>query len=121
MYLPALADHPIGRITALCGRDPDRTADVAGRWEIPQHFTDWGIMLDKGEVDAVIVASPNESHYEITMAALDRRLPVLCEKPLGMTSDEAAEMADVASRNGVVTMVPFTYRLLPGMWVSPTS
>ena len=47
MYLPALADHPIGRITALCGRDPDRTADVAGRWEIPQHFTDWGIMLDK--------------------------------------------------------------------------
>ena len=113
MYLPALADHPIGRITALCGRDPDRTADVAGRWEIPQHFTDWEIMLDKGEVDAVIVASPNESHYEITMAALDRRLPVLCEKPLGMTSAEAAEMADVASRNGVVTMVPFTYRFMP--------
>jgi predicted dehydrogenase len=113
MYLPALADHPVGRITALCGRDPGRTRDVADSWDIPQHFTDWEVMLDKGEVDAVIVASPNESHYEITMAALDRRLPVLCEKPLGMTAAEAAEMAETASRNGVVTMVPFTYRFMP--------
>ena len=113
MYLPALADHPIGRITALCGRDMARTQGVAASWSIPHHFTDWSAMLDSGEIDAVIVASPNESHYEITMAALDRGLPVLCEKPLGMSTDEARQMAEAARTNDVITMVPFTYRFMP--------
>ena len=112
MYLPALADHPIGRITALCGRDPERTHKVASSWGIAHDFTDWSAMLDS-EIDAVIVASPNESHFEITMAALDRGLPVLCEKPLGMSAVEARQMADRARANGTITMVPFTYRFMP--------
>ncbi|HEY7628638.1 MAG TPA: Gfo/Idh/MocA family oxidoreductase [Ilumatobacteraceae bacterium] len=112
MYLPALADHPAGRITALCGRDPDRTRDVAASWVIPNTFTDWSHMLDS-DIDAVIVASPNETHFEITMAALARHLPVLCEKPLGMNATEAARMAAEAARAGVTTMVPFTYRYMP--------
>jgi len=70
-------------------------------------------MLDSGDVDAVIVASPNETHFEITMAALDRGLPVLCEKPLGMNVDEAHQMADAAKQRGIITMVPFTYRFMP--------
>src|SRR4249920_284422 len=84
MYLPALADHPIGRITALCGRDLDRTRSVAGNWSIPHAYNDWTTMLASDEIDAVIIATPNETHFEITMAALARGLPVLCEKPLGM-------------------------------------
>jgi predicted dehydrogenase len=112
MYLPALADHPIGRITALCGRDADRTRDVAASWGVPTTFTDWSDMLDS-DIDAVIVASPNETHFEITMGALDRRLPVLCEKPLGLNEAQARAMADAAAHAGVATMVPFTYRFMP--------
>ena len=113
MYLPALADHPIGRITAVCGRDLDRARAVADQWSIPAAFNDWTAMLDSGEIDAVIVASPNETHFEITMAALARGLPVLCEKPLGMNVAEAHKMADTAQQLGVTTMVPFTYRFMP--------
>ena len=46
MYLPALAAHPIGRITAVCGRDIDRTRTVATNWNIPHHYGDWATMLD---------------------------------------------------------------------------
>lgn len=113
MYLPALADHPIGQITAVCGRDPERTRSVADSWAIDHHFTDWSAMLDSGEIDALIVASPNESHYEITMAALNGDLPVLCEKPLGMTEAEAQQMAETAADRNLITMVPFTYRFMP--------
>jgi levoglucosan dehydrogenase len=113
MYLPALAEHPIGRITAVCGRDTDRARSVASSWAIPQAYTDWTAMLDSGDIDAVIVASTNDTHHEITMAALERALPVLCEKPLGMNVAEAQQMADAARQRDLVTMVPFTYRFMP--------
>ena len=74
-------DHPIGRITALCGRDLDRAQQrrrAAGR--SPTRYNDWQAMLDSGEIDAVIVATPNETHYEITMAALDRGLCPCCAR-----------------------------------------
>jgi predicted dehydrogenase len=113
MYLPALADHPIGRITALCGRDLDRAKRVADDWAISHVYDDWAAMLSGGEIDALIIATPNETHYEITMAALDRGLPVLCEKPLGMNVAEAHKMADSAIEHSAITMVPFTYRNMP--------
>ena len=113
MYLPALADHPIGRITTLCGRDHGRARALADRWGVPGVSTDWQAMLDSGDLDAVIVASPNETHRDITLAALERGLPVLCEKPIGLNDAEAREMADAARRAGVTTMVPFTYRYMP--------
>ena len=112
MYLPALADHPLGQIVAVCGRDLDRARAVAETWSIPNAYNDWNAMLES-EVDAVIVAAPNETHYEISMAALERGLPVLCEKPLGMTVAEAHEMADSARQRDATTMVPFTYRFMP--------
>ncbi len=113
MYLPALADHPIGRITAVCGRDLARAQTVAETWAVPHVYNDWRAMLGSGEIDAVIIATPNETHYEISMAALDRGLPVLCEKPLGLNVAEAQKMADAAIASHAITMVPFTYRFMP--------
>ena len=55
----------------------------------------------------------NETHYEITMAALNRDMPVLCEKPLGLNVAEANKMAEVAAERNAITMVPFTYRFMP--------
>ena len=113
MYLPALAEHPIGRITAVCGRDAERARDVAEKWSIDDSYADWRVVLDNGSLDAVIVASTNETHHEITMAAIERGLAVLCEKPLGMSVEEARQMAKAAHRRGLVTLVPFTYRCMP--------
>ncbi|MDR1533098.1 MAG: Gfo/Idh/MocA family oxidoreductase [Clostridiales bacterium] len=53
------------------------------------------------EVKAVYVATPNSSHKEYTMLALERGLPVLCEKPLALTRGEAEEMIDMAVKKGV--------------------
>ncbi|HET9600320.1 MAG TPA: Gfo/Idh/MocA family oxidoreductase [Acidimicrobiales bacterium] len=113
MYLPALAHHPRGAITALCGRDPDRTRASAARWGVPQVHTEWLEMVDSGSIDAVIVASPNDTHHDVVMAAADRGLHVLCEKPVALSADEAAAMAAAAEAAGIVTMVPFTYRWMP--------
>ena len=113
MYLPALADHPLGRVTAVCGRDPDRAREIAKRWDIPHVYTDYEPMIESGRIQALIVATRNDSHYPIAIKALQAGLHVLCEKPLALAYKEAAEMAALANAEGVVHMVPFTYRYMP--------
>jgi predicted dehydrogenase len=113
MYLPALEGHPLGRVTAVCGRDPDRARQFADRWGIPHVYTDYDRMIESGRLQALIVATGNDSHYPITMRALEVGLHVLCEKPLALNYRQAAEMATLADARGIVHMVPFTYRYMP--------
>ena len=75
MYLPALADHPYGRITAICGRDVDKAARVAAEWDVTEVYASPEELFD--HVDAVIVASSNASHHPIALAAMGRYLHVL--------------------------------------------
>lgn len=112
MYLPAVTGFAEAEVVAACGRDQGRADEFASRWSIPMSTTAPDQLLD-ADLDAVIVASGNDSHFDLTMAALDRGLPVLCEKPLALTAGEATAMADRAAEVGVATLVPFTYRYMP--------
>ena len=113
MYLPALTNHPQAEIRAICGRRPEPAHALAQRWQIPHVYTDYHKMIESGMIDAVLVLSGNDSHYPATMTALDAGLHVLCEKPLALTYEQAAEMAQVADAKGVKHMVPFTYCYMP--------
>ena len=80
--------------------------------------TDWRDLLDGGTVDAVIVASPNDTHHPIVLAAAERGIHVLCEKPVALDATQALEMVDAAATAGLTTMVPFTYRWMPtNQWI----
>lgn len=113
MYLPALDQHPGAVITAICGRNKQAADEIAARWKIPHVFTDYEAMLGSGLIDAVVVSTINDSHYPITMAAIEKGLHVLCEKPLALTYADAQRMADAAEAKGICHMVPFTYRFMP--------
>jgi predicted dehydrogenase len=113
MYLPALKDHPQGQIVAVCGRNRDKADAFAVRWNVPNVYTDYRDMIASGKLDALIVASSNDSHYPSTMAALDAGLHVLCEKPLALNAAQAHEMVAKAISTGLKNMVPFTYRYMP--------
>ena len=115
MYLPALADHPLADVRAVAGVRPEHTREFAAKWGIPKAYDAVAAMLEREPLDAVIVATPNRAHFPIAHAALERGLHVLCEKPVGMSSSEARRLADLAVAKGVTTMVPFTYKNMPGM------
>ncbi len=113
MYLPALANFPAAEVVAVCGRDPERTRAFAERWHIPRFYTDARELIAAGNLDALIIATSNDSHHPIALAALDAGLHVLCEKPLALNAAQAQQMVDRARVTGLKNMVPFTYRYLP--------
>lgn len=113
MHLPALDTHPNATVTAICGRNHENAQKIAKTWDIPHVFTDYSEMIDSGLIDAVVISTPNDTHYPITMKALENDLHVLCEKPIALNTANAQEMADTAQQKGVIHLVPFTYRFMP--------
>lgn len=114
MYLPALANHPLADVRGVVGGTRrEHTREFAARWGIAAAYDALDDMLAAEPLDALVILSPNVHHFPHAMAALERGLHVLCEKPLAMTSAQARLLAQTAERAGVVTMVPFTYRFMP--------
>ena len=113
MHLPALASHPQARTVAICGRNRDNAQQMAGIWDIPQVYTDYRQMIDNADLDAVVISTPNSTHYPISMHALEKGLHVLCEKPIALTYAQAREMAETAKARGLKTLTPFTYSFMP--------
>lgn len=113
MFLSALKDHPQGKIVAICGRNQAHTQEVADRWNIPHVFTDYNALIDSGLVQAVIVSTPNNSHFPIAIKALEAGLHIICEKPLGLNYAEAERMAEVATKQNIINLVPYTWSFMP--------
>ncbi|MEE8600863.1 Gfo/Idh/MocA family protein [Euzebya tangerina] len=114
MYLPALSSLSDVAVTAIAGRRPGPLAERASQWDIAATYADWRDMLDRADLDGVIIAAANSVHHPAALAALRRDLAVLCEKPLAGTAGEAHELAELADQRQAVTMVPFTYAFMPG-------
>jgi len=73
----------------------------------------WRTLVDDPAVEAIIIASPQSTHKEIALAAFAKGKPVLCEKPMGASLEEARIMTEAAEASGVVNMVGFNYVRTP--------
>jgi predicted dehydrogenase len=100
VHLPLLAGlEQRFTVTALCDSQPGYAADVARRLRVPGSavFTEASSMFGCGEFDAVLLLTSG-SHAALAVKALKRGYPVLCEKPLAHTLDEAAQVASAGDR-----------------------
>lgn len=100
-----------GREAQVCGREPARRmveatyakSRPAGTWRGCTAYADYRELLDKEDVDAVMIATPDHTHAVITLAALKRKCHVYCEKPLTWSVAEARQVAEAARQAGVAT------------------
>jgi len=113
MHLTNLKSHPDARLSAICGRNTARAEALAQTYDIPTVYGDHRAMIASGDLQALVVASPDDLHYAMTMDALDAGLHVICEKPLAMTAEQARTMYAHAEAAGVKHMTYFTWRWLP--------
>jgi len=112
-HLPALKSHPQVKTVAICDVARDRAEEMAKKYDIPLISSDYREVIDKGNLDALLVVTPDDTHHAITMYGLDAHLHVLCEKPLAFNARQAREMYEKAEAVGVKHMTFFTFRWLP--------
>lgn len=102
--------HPGSELVALCDVDGIRLAAAAAELGVPQTYTDAGRMFREAGLDAVSIAVPNKFHAPLTVAALERGLHVLCEKPMARTVKEAGRMLAAARKARRNLMINFSFR-----------
>jgi predicted dehydrogenase len=94
-------------IVALCDVDDDRGAEALGQFPKARRFRDYRKLLDAmhGQVDAVVVSTPDHMHAPVSLAAMELSKHVYCEKPLTWSVDEVRRMAKVARENKLATQM----------------
>jgi myo-inositol 2-dehydrogenase/D-chiro-inositol 1-dehydrogenase len=102
-------------LKAMCARNPDRAKTFAANWGYETVESDWRALVERPDIDLIDIASPNDTHAEIAIAAARAGKMVLCEKPLGRNADEARQMVEAVRAAGVPNMVWYNYRRVPAV------
>ena len=102
-------------LTAACARNAASAESFARNWGFASFETDWRKLLTRGDIDLIDIASPNDTHVEIAVAAAEAGKMVMCEKPLGRSAAESEKMVAAVESAGAPNMVWYNYRRVPAV------
>jgi predicted dehydrogenase len=111
----AFLTSPRSQVVAIAERDARRREQVLERYEGVEGHAEGDELLARGDLDAVVIASPTATHYRFTKAALARGLHVLVEKPLAPSVAEATELAALAAEARRVLLVGHVFLFHEGI------
>jgi predicted dehydrogenase len=103
------------QVIGIVASTRDSTQAIANRLRVPRTFDSATALIESAEIDVVHVCTPNNLHLSQSLEALGRGKPVVCEKPLATSFEDALILADAATKSGIATAVPFVYRYYPAV------
>jgi predicted dehydrogenase len=112
-HVPAWLQIPSAEIVAVADASQEAIHELQKRMTLPTVYDDWRKLLEAEDLDAVDICTPNQLHTVVARAALDRRLHVLCEKPLATTSREVLQLQQSAIDSGRILMTAQHLRFRP--------
>ena len=105
-------------LTAVCARNIAAAEAFAENWGFASFETDWRRLVARGDIDLIDIASPNDTHAEIAIAAAAAGKMVMCEKPLGRNAAESEKMVAAVEAASVPNMVWYNYRRVPAVMLA---
>ncbi len=109
-------------LVAAVNHKPDSMVEFGERFGIARQYADVESMLKDGNVDALVVSTPNYLHARQTIAALDAGVHVMVEKPMAMNAQEAEQMCKAGEKSGALLMVAHCWRFDPDvLWLKEQS
>lgn len=103
----------LGNVEVVAVADSEGAAGKAQGLFVPKGYDDYKEMIDKEELDCIHICTPNNTHFEIAMYAMERGVHVVCEKPMTCTILEARTLRDTAKEKGIVHAMNFNCRFYP--------
>src|SRR3954447_1795800 len=102
-------------LKTVCARNGERAQAFASRWGYESIESDWRKVVESPDIDLIDIASPNDTHAEIAIAAAKAGKMVMCEKPLGRNVAESEAMVKAVKDAGVANTVWYNYRRVPAV------
>src|ERR1700734_1622073 len=116
LQAPRFFDVPYQPVLkAVCARSAERVKGFAENWGYQSVETDWRAVIERKDIDLIDIASPNDTHAEIAIAAAEAGKMVLCEKPLGRNAAEAEKMVAAVEAAQRPNMVWYNFRRVPAV------
>lgn len=114
-HLPGWRRDPRCRLTMVCDQDRSRAEAAARAFDVPAAVGDHRQLVTSPEVDVVDIVTDDDSHFAITMAALEAGKHVLSEKPVAHDFRDTLRAGELARERGLATRVGFTFRYSPAV------
>jgi predicted dehydrogenase len=113
VHIPVMQATPGVRVVAVASARKSRAAHIAAKFNIPEAFDDYRMLVQLPEVDLVSVVTPPPLHCPVSLEAIEAGKHVLCEKPMAMNAGESRAMLEKARENGVIHLMNFEFRTNP--------
>lgn len=110
-HVEALRRIPYVDVVAIV--DTFGAEEKAERLGVPYGFSDYREMMDTCKPDCVHICTPNSTHMDVVMTAIERGIHVVCEKPMARNAEEAQKMLDAIRSSGLVGALNFHNRFYP--------
>lgn len=115
--IPAMQKGEWSEVLAIASRDMDKATQVAHRLGIPKAYGSYEELLADDEIEAIYNPLPNHLHVSWTIKAAEAGKHVLCEKPIGLNLEEAAQLLAIRDRTGMKIQEAFMVRTHP-QWIA---
>ncbi|MCK5759172.1 MAG: Gfo/Idh/MocA family oxidoreductase [Clostridiales bacterium] len=114
LYLPIFKHIPELELVAIADINRETTKEIAKRYSISRIYESAEQIADDKEIDAVIVATPPQYHYENIRILAESNKHILCEKPMAHTVDDCKKIIEVCKVNGVKLQLAHMKRFMRG-------
>ena len=111
--IPGINAASNATLYAISSRSKQKLEEYSQKHKPVKTYESYDDLLDDPEIDAVYIPLPNALHCQWVFKAAEKKKHILCEKPLGITAKEVADMREVCEKNGVLLMEAFAYRHSP--------
>ncbi len=113
VHYPSLAEMDDVDLVGICELNTERLEATADRYGVEGRFTDYRVMVEETQPDAIYIIMPPHHLYDLTIDCLEMGLNVFVEKPPGISAHQVTWMARYAEKNDVLGMVGWNRRFIP--------
>ncbi|UPZ13512.1 Gfo/Idh/MocA family protein [Flavobacterium humidisoli] len=102
-------------LTAVASRDLAKAEEFGGRFNALRMYNSYDLLFEDSEVEIVYIATPHNSHVELSIKALESGKDVLCEKPMALSYEDARRVIEASKKNNRFFMEAFWTRFIPSV------